>query len=200
MPDFSVEDQYKNKIVVGIDEAGRGAWAGPVVVGAAIINTSKDTSYINDSKKISKEKRYSFSKQILLDHDAAVGESSVEEIFSLGINRAIFLAMERAVNKLTTPPEIAIIDGNYKCNIGDLDCRSIIKGDQLSVSIAAASIIAKVYRDNLMSNMPEVSDKYLWAKNSGYGTSNHIEMLNKHGVSNLHRKNYKPILKLLETI
>lgn len=197
MPDFSIEDLYKNKIIVGIDEAGRGAWAGPVVVGAVVIDRSKPFDYINDSKKISKSKREEFSKQIIKDHDGAIGRAEVEEIYNLGINKAIFLAMDRAVNSLKKKPEIALIDGNYNCKIASLDCYSIIKGDQISVSIAAASILAKVFRDELMSKYEMESQKYLWSKNSGYGTANHIEMINKHGISDLHRKKYKPIEKFL---
>lgn len=197
MADLSIEKQYPEKIIVGIDEAGRGSWAGPLVVGAVIINQSKDVDYIKDSKQISKVKREKFSYQILKDHDSGIGIASVQEIIELGINNATFLAIDRATKKLSQAPDIALIDGNYKCIIDIKNYQNIIKGDNISVSIAAASIIAKVHRDNYMAKLSQEVTLYDWQNNVGYGTKSHMELLKKHGVSPHHRSNYKPIQKLL---
>ncbi len=200
IPDLSIEKKYPGKIVVGIDEAGRGAWVGPVVVGAVIINPEKDLSYINDSKKISKEKRSAFSKQILAEHICAVGMASPEEISELGLNPAIFLSINRALTKLEEQADIAIIDGNYKIDDLQIPYYSIIKGDSLSVSIAAASIIAKVYRDNLLEKLSKEFPEYGWDKNAGYGTKLHSQAILQYSICDHHRKNYKPIKKILDEI
>lgn len=116
----------------------------------------------------------------------------MEEINNLGLNPATFLAMERALNSLTTSPNLILLDGNYKTNFA-IKTLNIIKGDQISISIAAASIIAKTYRDNLMHNLAITYSQYGWGKNVGYGTSYHIEMIKQYGISKHHRKNFKPI-------
>jgi ribonuclease HII len=196
MPDFAIENLYHKNIIVGVDEVGRGSWAGPVVAGAVIINRIKDCSYIDDSKQIPKAKRESFYNKIIQDHDFGIGAASVQEIVQLGLNQATFLAMDRAIAKLKQKPTFALIDGNYKFNI-DLQYKSIIKGDCLSISIAAASIIAKVYRDNLMIELAKIWQNYKWETNVGYGTKDHLVLIKKHGICEHHRTNYKPIQEML---
>ena len=192
---FSIENKYSDYIIVGIDEVGKGAWAGPVVAGAVIIQQIELFNAIKDSKKLSAQKREKLSAEILTNHHCGIGLATVEEINSLSLNPATILAMERALNSLTPRPSLALIDGNYKTTL-PIKTVSIIKGDQKSISIAAASIIAKTYRDRFMQNLAIQYNQYLWEKNVGYGTAYHIEMIKKHGISKYHRKNFKPI-KLL---
>jgi len=192
--DSSIDHQYKDHTLAGVDEVGRGAWAGPVVAGAVIIKRAEPFNMeITDSKKLSIQKRQELSAKILSTHYCGIGLASVEEINILGLNPALFLAMERALNSLRIRPSLALIDGNYKVDFPPMETISIIKGDQKSISIAAASIIAKVYRDSLMKELALQHPQYLWEKNVGYGTAHHIEMLKKYGTSPLHRVNFKPI-------
>ena len=193
--DFSIENKYSSHIIAGIDEVGKGAWAGPVVAAAVIIQQMELFNTIKDSKKLSAQKREELSSEILTNHHCGIGLATVEEINSLGLNPATFLAMERALKALTLRPTLALIDGNYKTTL-PIKTINIIKGDQKSISIAAASIVAKTYRDALMQNLAIQYNQYLWEKNVGYGTAHHIEMIKKHGISKYHRKNFKPI-KLL---
>jgi ribonuclease HII len=196
--DFSIENKYASHIIAGIDEVGRGAWAGPVVAGAVIIRQPSLFNEIIDSKQTSSEERESLNHNIFKDHYCAIGIASVEEINSLGLNPAIFLAMERALNSLNPSPTIALVDGNYKLNF-PIQTLSVIKGDQKSISIAAASIIAKTYRDKLMRNLSKEHPQYIWENNVGYGTAKHIEMIKKYGISKYHRKNFRPLLDIFAT-
>jgi len=190
--DFSIENKYSDHIVAGVDEVGRGAWAGPVVAGAVIIKQPALFNEIIDSKKTSLQKRKELSDEILQEQHCGIGLATVEEINSLGLNPALFLAMERALACLSLRPTLAIIDGNYKTSL-PVKSLSIIKGDQKSISIAAASIIAKVHRDNLMNQLGRSHSHYAWKTNVGYGTAHHIQMIKQHGVCEHHRKNFKPI-------
>jgi ribonuclease HII len=190
---FSIESQYSDHVIAGIDEVGRGAWAGPVVAGAVIITQPDLFNEIIDSKETSLRTREKLSSDILRDHHCGIGLATVEEINILGLNPAIFLAMERAIIALPIRPTLALVDGNYKLTL-PVKSLSIIKGDQKSISIAAASIIAKIYRDNLMKNLATQQPEYLWRNNVGYGTARHMEMIKKHGISKHHRKNFKPII------
>lgn len=196
--ELEIKQQYSNDniIIAGIDEVGRGAWAGPVVTGAVIINKGKISESIKDSKQINPKKRKKISDFIWENHICAIGSASVEEINKLGINPAIFLAIERSLVKLSTKANFALIDGNYKHQFS-IPSQNIIKGDSKSISIAAASIIAKHYRDELMQTLSIDLPMYHWQKNVGYGTKDHIENLHKHGVSKHHRLTYKPIRELL---
>lgn len=207
MPDFSHENQHPAP-VVGLDEAGCGPWAGPVVAGCAWIHQDmfpQDLkTVINDSKKLSALKRSQiFESLIQLPENIfcyGVGQASVDEIDTLNIRQASYLAMQRAfasVQKVN--PQFALVDGNSRPHLG-IPLRSIIKGDQLSLSIAAASILAKVTRDRIMEQLHETHPEYGWHKNAGYGTKAHIEALEKHGITPHHRKSYAPIAKLLAEV
>lgn len=201
-PTFNLESMSEVP-VVGIDEAGCGPWAGPVVAGAFIFCEPQVTdlgvlSLIRDSKQLTPPRRErAFSELTALRNVYfAVGIASVEEIDSFNIGRATRLAMERAVENLGIVPQSALVDGNRK---PDLTCPTlmVIKGDQTSYSIAAASIIAKVTRDRLMQELDKEYPQYGWANNAGYGTAQHQEALAQYGVTPHHRRSYAPIAKLL---
>ncbi len=206
MPDWREENKYQG-LVAGIDEAGRGPWAGPVVASAVIFYT-KDISplllnSLNDSKKLSPKKRkelYNLLKKEALNGKLgySIGEASAQEIDNFNILQATFLAMRRAVEKLPQTPDMAIIDGNRIPKEFPCPTQCIIKGDSKSLSISAASIIAKVYRDRLMTELAQTYPDYGFEKNAGYGTKNHIDGLKKYGVTPEHRKSFRPIAEILE--
>ena len=189
------EAKYKG-VIAGIDEAGRGPWAGPVVAAAAIIDKTRNLNGINDSKKLTHAKREKLYEIICAEHQVGVGISSVAEIDQSNILAATKLAMLRAYENLPHQADIALIDGNQLPN---LPCKMefVIGGDAKSISIAAASIIAKVTRDRIMSELALQFPEYLWQKNAGYGTAAHQASLLKFGVTEHHRKSYAPIRKLL---
>jgi len=205
MPDFTHEKACFNKgLVFGIDEAGRGPWCGPVVAACVCFPNFKIAddlaSQINDSKKLSVQKREKLFP-LIMNSGAyiGIGQASAQEIDELNILQATFLAMHRALEHITSqghPPAFALIDGNRlpKWNI---PCQCLIKGDSLSLSIAAASIIAKVTRDHIMQDLAKDYPQYGWERNAGYGTADHIAALQKYGVTPHHRKTYKPIAELL---
>lgn len=195
MPDFSLESEYSG-IVVAIDEVGRGPWAGPVMAAAAILNPANIPAGINDSKKLSAAKRDALVDAIQQAARVTIGIASVEEIDELNILNATHLAMTRAYDALEVDATIALIDGN---RAPKLSCptRCIVKGDSLSLSIAAASIVAKVTRDRLMAELAKAYPGYAWEKNAGYGTAAHQEGLRLHGVTPHHRRSFAPIRALL---
>ena len=207
MPDFEFENKYPSQIIVGVDEAGRGPWAGPVVAGAVIIKDQKLNdillSGLNDSKKLTSTKREILYEQLFAAQDIGlvaigIGQASVAEIDELNILQATFLAMKRAIENLPEKPDFALIDGNQIPKNLCCRCQTVIKGDAKSYSIAAASIIAKVYRDRLMSDLAKQYPFYAFEKNAGYGTAAHIAGLKKHGViKGIHRLSYKPIANFL---
>ncbi len=207
MPDFEFENKYPSQIIVGVDEAGRGPWAGPVVAGAVIIKDQKLNdillSGLNDSKKLTSTKREILYEQLFAAQNLGlvaigIGQASVAEIDELNILQATFLAMKRAIENLPEKPDFALIDGNQIPKNLCCRCQTVIKGDAKSYSIAAASIIAKVYRDRLMSDLAKQYPFYAFEKNAGYGTSVHIAGLKKHGViKGIHRLSYKPIANFL---
>lgn len=205
MPDFSIENEYDFD-VAGIDEAGRGPWAGPVVAGAVIIKNHQLAAdlilNLDDSKKISPLKREKLFARLLQEQKAGhiqigIGQASCQEIDEFNILQATFLAMKRALEKIPNQPKLALLDGNQTPTVFPCPCRSIVKGDGRSLSIAAASIVAKVYRDHLMKELAKKYPGYGFEKNSGYGTSLHLEGLKKYGVTPEHRHSYKPIKKFL---
>ena len=207
MPTWEIEDKVGGA-VCGVDEAGRGPWVGPVVAGAVMFLNRKINpeilAQINDSKKLTAKKRERLYDLLLSEAQNGnlvygIGEASAAEIDSLNILQATFLAMRRAVEKLALQPEHAIIDGNRLP--ADFCCATscYIGGDARSYSIAAASVLAKVYRDNLMKALALKYPGYGFEKNAGYGTKDHIEGLKKFGVTPEHRKSYKPIRELTET-
>lgn len=196
-PDFSIEASFSG-IIAGIDEAGRGPWAGPVVAAAAVLDPNLLPSGINDSKKLSAAKREKLFDAILASAITGVGSASVEEIDTMNILAATKLAMRRAVDALRVIPDIALVDGN---SAPDLPCKvqTVIGGDAKSLSIAAASIIAKVTRDRIMTELAREFPHYSWEKNSGYGTAAHQDALALYGMTIHHRKSFAPIRELLDT-
>ena len=182
-------------ITAGVDEVGRGCLAGPVVA-AAVILKDFDNNEINDSKKIPKKKREELSSYIKQNSIYSIGEASVEEIDKLNILNASLLAMKRAIKNLSTQPESILVDGNFK-PINETNVFSIVKGDTKSISIAAASIVAKVYRDKLMAKFSKIHPEYKFENNSGYGTKEHQKALLKFGISPIHRRSFKPIHYIL---
>ncbi len=206
MPDDSYERQARANgytIIAGVDEAGRGPWAGPVVAGAAVLDLGvlpdDLLSALDDSKKLKPEKRADLLTRLRSESGAAlgVGIASVAEIDEINILQATMTAMKRAVGDLPCSPDMALVDGNRPPDL-PCDVRTIIKGDALSLSIAAASIVAKVTRDDIMAGLARVHTQYGWATNAGYGTAAHQRGLIDFGVTKHHRRSFKPIKALLE--
>ena len=194
-PSYKFDQVYETPII-GVDEVGRGPLAGPVISAAIILNKEKIPEGINDSKKLSKKKREVINEELISQHSFAIGIASVEEIDKINILQASLLAMKRAVLNLNIKPQTILVDGN---KLPDLkyNMYPIIKGDSKSISIAAASIIAKVYRDKLMQDLSLQYPGYYWEKNSGYGTKQHLLALNNLGVTPIHRKSFAPIYNML---
>ena len=177
----------KHKIIAGVDEAGRGPLAGPVVAAAVIFDNDIIIDQVNDSKKITEKNRELLYVTIIKQAtDYSVGIVNEKTIDKINILQATMLAMKIAVDGLSTPPDLVLIDGN-KTFDSELNTVPIIKGDSLSFSIAAASIVAKVTRDKIMRTAAKKYPQYLWHKNKGYGTKEHIAAIKKHGPTPLHR-------------
>lgn len=214
MPDFSVEQSILEHaidllmppcagLIAGVDEAGRGPWAGPVVAAVVIFPDLKISKYLaenlNDSKKISTSKRkHLFEKLHESGAFIGVGQASVQEIDELNILQATFLAMRRAIADLPVPPVYALVDGNREPPEFPCPVRTLVKGDALSLSVAAASIVAKVTRDKIMADLAQQFPFYAWEKNAGYGTAAHEKGLRDYGICVHHRKSFEPIKKFLE--
>ena len=205
MPDFSIEKEF-NFPVIGLDEVGRGPLAGPVIScgchfkNYTILNEFKD--YIGDSKKLSGNKRelsFKFLQNLKKENiiDFHLGIANVEEIDNLNILEATKLSMKRVVDKFNLKNAQLIIDGNFSLNYKSYKEQSIIKGDNKSLSIAAASIIAKVHRDRLMKKLSIKFQNFGWEKNAGYGTKMHIENIHRFGPTIHHRKTFEPIKSLI---
>ncbi len=219
-PNFSYEEKYSSlgyNLVIGVDEVGRGAFAGPVVAGAVVLKVESaklkvQSLGIDDSKKLSPHKREKLVPCIRKYFYCGIGQASVAEINRLGIVKATEKAMRRAINQLIAlnpkskiPSSKQIPNPNfqnpkqttfilvdafyvkYVSGVGLKNQKAIIHGDAISISIAAASIIAKVYRDNLMEKLARKYPKYHWGKNKGYGTEVHRNMIRKYGLTKLHR-------------
>ncbi len=197
MPDLSLEDSCPGCLVCGIDEVGRGPWAGPVVAAAVILDRRAIPVGLDDSKKLSAAKREMLHDVLNRDAHVGIGEASVAEIDRINILQASLLAMERAVAALPVAPDFALIDGRH-CPRG-LACESlpVIRGDSQSVSIAAASIVAKVTRDRMMVALAQQFPGYGWETNAGYGTKAHSKGLKTWGVTPHHRRSFKPIHNIL---
>ena len=179
------------RFVCGVDEAGRGPLAGPVYAAAVILDPEKEIPGLNDSKKLSplkRDKLFDIIKEEAVAYSIAY--ASVEEIETLNILWATFLAMKRAIDGLSVSPDLALIDGNQLPPKLLVPARTIVKGDALSASIGAASILAKVSRDRLMTELDEQYPDYGFAKHKGYGTELHIEMLRRYGPSPIHRPSF----------
>ncbi len=183
------------KIIAGVDEVGRGSLIGPVYAAAVILNNSIDKKILKDSKKLTKNKREKLSKYIKKNSIWSIGKASVKEIEKNNILNASLLAMKRAIVKLKKKPSVVLIDGNKLPKIKNYKLYSIIKGDQKIPSISAASIIAKVTRDNSISNLGKKYKGYFWDVNCGYGTKQHLIAIKKLGITVHHRKTFSPINK-----
>jgi ribonuclease HII len=204
MPDFSLEDEAQaqgHAVVCGIDEAGRGPWAGPVVAGAVILDRDRLSpalmAELDDSKKLKAPKREALFRLLSAEAQIGVGQAGVDEIDDLNILGATMLAMARAVEALPIRPDLALVDGNRE---PELPCpaRCVVRGDGISLSIAAASIAAKVTRDGIMAGLARDFPGYGWERNAGYGTREHQAALERLGVTPQHRRSYAPIQRLLE--
>lgn len=195
MPDFALERRAGGR-VAGIDEAGRGPWAGPVVAAAAILDPARLpdglAARLDDSKKLSHAVRESLFESLRDHATIGVGVASVAEIDETNILAATLLAMRRAVCALPEAPDHALVDGNRP---PDLPCpvETVVRGDGLSLSIAAASIVAKVTRDRIMTDLAADYPGYGWERNAGYGTKAHRDGLARLGVTPHHRRSFKPI-------
>lgn len=203
MPSFEIESQYTG-LTGGVDEAGRGPWAGPVVAAVAVFRNpdslpSSLLGIIQDSKKIPKHKREVVHKNLieLKGFYYGIGAASVEEIDKLNILKATFLAMERAVKALPQHPETLLVDGKFIPSFEKIRSFPVIGGDGISLSIAAASILAKVTRDRIMETLAQEYPHYGWERNAGYGTAEHQKALKSYGLTPHHRKSFAPIKKLL---
>lgn len=195
-PDMSHEDALGG-VVAGVDEAGRGPLAGPVCAAAVILDRGMIPLGLNDSKVLSAARRAVLFDLIHAQAHVAIGWASVAEIDALNIREAALLAMRRAVEGLAVAPEVALIDGNACPK--DLRCRGVtlVKGDGKSLSVAAASIIAKVARDRVMAGLAQAHPGYGWEVNQGYPTAAHLAALQDMGVTPHHRRSFRPVHNIL---
>ena len=178
-------------IEAGCDEAGRGCLAGSVYAAAVILPPDYVNEQLNDSKKLTERQRYALREVILRDATAwALGVVTPEEIDKINILNASFLAMHRALDQLSVRPEAIIVDGNRFRPYGNLPYATIVKGDGKYLSIAAASILAKTFRDDYMNHLAEEYPMYDWQSNKGYPTRKHREAIRQHGITPYHRKSY----------
>ena len=198
-PSFDAEQRLMHEgcgLVCGVDEVGRGPLAGPVVAAAVILDPQNIPDGLNDSKKLSATRREALNTHI---HDTAlsisIAQASVQEIDHLNILQASLLAMRRAVDGLPLSPDAALVDGNQDPGL-HIRTETLVKGDSRSVSIAAASIIAKFFRDTLMADLAKIHPEYGWDKNAGYGVRAHMDALKIVGKTEYHRDSFKPIREL----
>jgi len=198
-PDLSLEDQFDG-IVCGLDEAGRGPLAGPVVAACVYIPSEvRGESFwaqVNDSKKLPRKKRDELYDLIIAHTHYGIAESSVEEIDDINILQASLLAMSRSLDTMSSifkiAPALALVDGNRKPKLS-CQIQTVVKGDSVSLSIAAASILAKVTRDRIMNDLCRKFPMYGWSRNAGYGTAEHLRAINDHGVTDHHRRSFSPV-------
>ena len=185
------------KIIAGVDEVGRGSLIGPVYAAAVILNKSINRKILKDSKSLTQEKRKSLSDYIKKNSIWAIGKASAEEIEKINILQASLLAMKRAIKNLKKKPSHVLIDGNKIPDLNNYNLKAIVKGDQKIPSISAASIIAKVSRDQFIVTLSSKNKGYHWDQNFGYGTKQHLKAIKKLGITKHHRKNFSPISKIL---
>ncbi len=200
VPDFSIELNCGKKIVAGVDEAGRGPLCGPVVAGAVVFKKYDfaDMPLITDSKQMTEKQRQIAYDWIVSNPDIlwAVGQCSAQEIDEMNILCASLTAMKRAVGALNISPEYCLVDGNKMPDM--MIGQAVVKGDSVSLSIAAASIIAKQTRDAIMRNLAKQFPQYDWDKNAGYPTQQHLQAIDKYGINEHYRKTYRPVKERLE--
>ena len=206
MPDFHLEQSLQNR-VIGVDEVGRGPLAGPVVSCACIFfdysMPKEELKFINDSKKLSPVRRQKALRLILKMKkenklNFSIGSAAVKEIDKLNILNATKLSMKRAVLKLKLRQGIIIVDGNFKLKVGDFISKCFVNGDQISLSIATASIIAKVHRDKYMAKIGRNYPYFKWHSNAGYGTAEHRLQIKLRGITPHHRKSFEPIKTFIQ--
>ena len=198
MPDWKIEDNFQG-LICGVDEAGRGPWAGPVVAGAAVFLTREVKpellAQLNDSKKLSAKKREYLYDLLRQEEQSghilcAIGEASAAEIDKYNILQATFMAMSRAVSQLALKPQTALIDGNRLPKDFPCQTQCFIGGDGKSYSIAAASILAKVTRDRYMTELALLHPEYGWNRNFGYLTPEHLRAIDEYGLTKYHRPSF----------
>jgi ribonuclease HII len=198
-PDFTFEEDLISRgalCVAGVDEVGRGPLAGPVTAAAVILDTANIPDGLNDSKALSRKKREALEPLIFANAEVSIAHATVEEIDEINILRASHLAMERAIAGLGRVDH-ALIDGNMIPRGLIIPATTIIKGDARSLSIAAASIVAKICRDRIMVELAQQYPGYGWDTNAGYGSKSHISALQSLGVTPHHRRSFKPVHNML---
>ncbi|WP_120502021.1 ribonuclease HII [Roseovarius sp. EL26] len=199
-PDYSYETEAFERgatCIAGVDEVGRGPLAGPVTAAAAVLDPMRIPEGLNDSKKLTLKRRQILYDALMECADVSIAHASVEEIDELNILRASHLAMERAVAGLKNVADFALIDGNMIPKGLTIPSRAVIKGDAVSVSIAAASIVAKITRDRIMEDLAQQFPGYGWERNAGYPSKQHKEALQNLGVTPHHRRSFKPVHNML---
>ncbi len=199
-PDFALEDAARARHggpVAGVDEAGRGPWAGPVMAAAVSLDPTRLPAGLDDSKKLSARRRETLFEALLTAARVGIGRADCAEIEALNILGATFLAMRRAVAALPEPPAVLLIDGNKVPDGLPCAAEAVVRGDARSLSIAAASIVAKVTRDRVMADLDGEFPGYGWARNAGYGTAAHRDALQRLGVTPHHRRGFAPVRKIL---
>lgn len=200
MPDFAFETACHHggyRAIAGVDEVGRGPLCGPVTAAAVILNTDNIPDGLNDSKKLGTAKREYLFDAIMGSARVGIGHASVQEIDQVNILQASHLAMMRAIEELGGDVDYVLIDGNRAPKALTLPHECLVKGDARSCSIAAASIVAKITRDRIMSALDAEFPGYGWAKNAGYPTKEHLEALRELGVTPHHRCSFKPVHNIL---
>lgn len=188
MPNLDLEKQHYPLIVAGVDEAGRGPLVGSVYAASVIVDQNHIIDGIDDSKKIPEATRELLYEEIIKYYTCGIGFATSQEIDEINILQATRLACQRAIDNLSITPDVVLIDGNMKFEQGNY--RSIIGGDALSLSIAAASIVAKVTRDRVMRKLAKDFPDYGWESNKGYGTKSHVEAIGKYGMTLHHRRSF----------
>ena len=184
-------------IIAGVDEVGRGSLIGPVYAAAVILKKRLDKKKLKDSKKLTKNNREILEKYIKKNSYWSIGSASLKEIEKFNILNASLLAMKRAIKKLNKKPSQVLIDGNKIPKMKNYNLKCIVKGDEKIAEISAASIIAKVARDKLITKMSKKFTEYAWDKNAGYGTKLHLIAIRKFGITKHHRKTFDPIHNIL---
>ena len=199
-PDFTYEAEARAQgfaFVAGVDEVGRGPLAGPVTAAAVILDAGNIPEGLNDSKRLTAKRRQVLTDQLMHCADISIAHASVAEIDTINILRASHLAMERAVAGLRQSADMALIDGNMIPRNLTIPARAIIKGDAISLSIAAASIVAKTARDKIMWDLAQQFPGYGWETNAGYPSKSHKLALQNLGVTPHHRRSFKPVHNIL---
>ena len=187
----------RNKLIAGVDEVGRGSWIGPVFSAAVILKKSINKNLLKDSKKIPAKERKRLANYIKKNSIYSIGKASIKEIDKLNILQATLLSMKRAINNLKHKPNIILVDGVHAPKNTSYHFKTIIRGDEKIPAISAASIIAKVARDRYITRLAKNYISYGWHTNFGYGTKKHLGAIYKFGVTNHHRKSFKPMYNIL---